>query len=148
MYTKVEEQSVTEARRDFTKSLKRLASSEDGELAILVHRHGVPVGGILPPQALAKWLSEQARASQGSFAKLAQRLSEARDETSEAETSLNLPKGWSTPEAYSRKHFAEGHSAKAIFEGLKEHYGEQGLTIKEAARIVGDIAKEQGIETE
>lgn len=167
MYIRVEEQSVSEARKDFTKSLRRLASTEGGELVILVHRHGVPVGGILPAQVLAKWLSDQARASQAAFAQLVQRLSEVhaeegpdddeqRDETIRepgrddgkrtVNTNLNLPEGWCSPEAYAHQFLAEGISPEGVFEGLKTNYAPYGLTKEEAAEIVVRIAKEQGIE--
>ncbi len=44
---KLTEQSVTEARRDFTKNLKMIAADDAQETVVLVRNRGEPVAGII-----------------------------------------------------------------------------------------------------
>jgi len=133
---KLTEQSVTEARRDFTKNLKMVAADDAQETVVLVRNRGEPVAGIISAAELSKYFSWKAK----------QAPTEVLDGAEHE--GLRLPEGWPPPDGYARHCRAEGCSEEIAVEGLLQHYGSHGLTPEDARRVAegifGEGEAEQG----
>ncbi len=70
---KLIEQTVTEARQSFTKTLRELAGDDEKETVVLVRKRGEPVAGIVSYRELARyaqWRVDQIRRHAGESGQL------------------------------------------------------------------------------
>ncbi len=147
-------QSVSEARRVFTATVKAMAASGDEELVVLVRKRGKPVAGILSARELGRfysWRAEQARAQNDSGDESAVSR-ESREETAaEQEKDCEVPHSAEgtqpdnlpPPENYARRWLSQGNTPEMVLEWLVLLYGESGLTRETATQIVESIARER-----
>ncbi len=132
---KLIEQTVTEARQSFTKTLRELAGDDEKETVVLVRKRGEPVAGIISYRELARyaqWRVDQIRRHAGESGQLSEQAIPEND-------AGELPKGWPTPEKYARRWIADGCSQERTVEGLVENYGPHGVTLEDAERIVESV---------
>ena len=146
-------QSVSEARRVFTATLKTMAANEHHGMVVLVRKRGVPVAGILSARELERYHQWRDQRPRNGTCRL-DGEGRAHNETPERQPGSNrdeerpppsdishrLPAGWPTPDEYVQQHLGDGHSPESVFEGLTAGYGDYGLTRGDAARLVLSVA--------
>ncbi len=150
------EQSVSDARRIFTATLKQMAASGDEELVVLVRKRGKPVAGILSARELGRfysWRAEQTGAQNDSGDESAVSRESCEEPVAEQERdpeasqsgegTVTLPEDWYLPEEYVRRCFSEGHTPETALKWLVQQYAEFGLTPEAAVQIVEDILKQK-----